>query len=304
MFKCTDCEKLYNVKPEYCDCGNDTFEFIEETEKVAASSVTKKTKSFDFASSKINEYLASFDIFSVLIFILCLILSVLALIFIKPFPSASQESQTKPKMLVSDVPNIEDLWQNPLPVLPKESIENKVEKPKTIVKPVFKSPKVVQQTPVVKNQVKQNVEKSKQVHKEKKELISKEKGENSETVQPKQEKVVAVKSESVKQEPKKVFDVELDNYKIALRQALFNNLAVTSVVGSGQCTIEFSIDKSGKLVERNFIQQSPNETVNQAVYNMMMRLPHYYPPPESYNGQKLRLNFLFDNGSYAIKYLN
>ena len=26
MFKCTECEKLFNIKPDYCDCGNDLFE--------------------------------------------------------------------------------------------------------------------------------------------------------------------------------------------------------------------------------------------------------------------------------------
>ena len=29
MFKCTECGTEYEIKPDYCDCGNDTFEEIK-----------------------------------------------------------------------------------------------------------------------------------------------------------------------------------------------------------------------------------------------------------------------------------
>ena len=28
MFKCKECGNEYDIKPDYCDCGNDTFEEI------------------------------------------------------------------------------------------------------------------------------------------------------------------------------------------------------------------------------------------------------------------------------------
>ena len=35
MFKCSECEKIYDIKPDYCDdCGNDTFiEIVEQPKK-------------------------------------------------------------------------------------------------------------------------------------------------------------------------------------------------------------------------------------------------------------------------------
>ena len=97
---------------------------------------------------------------------------------------------------------------------------------------------------------------------------------------------------------------QLNNYKVALRQALFNNLAITSIVGSGECVITFAIQKDGKLIQRSFVQQSSNETVNKAVYNMMMKLPYYYAPPDGYNGEKIKIKFFFNNGVYEISYLD
>ena len=35
MFICSDCQKKYDIKPDFCDCGNNVFEEIKEknTEK-------------------------------------------------------------------------------------------------------------------------------------------------------------------------------------------------------------------------------------------------------------------------------
>ena len=34
MFKCKECGTEYETKPDYCDCGNNTFEEIISTPKV------------------------------------------------------------------------------------------------------------------------------------------------------------------------------------------------------------------------------------------------------------------------------
>ena len=107
----------------------------------------------------------------------------------------------------------------------------------------------------------------------------------------------------VKQQPK-VDTTEMNNYKIALRNALFSKLAITEVVGKGRCGIEFSIDSTGKLIKRAFTFQSDNKSVNDEVYKMLMRLPSFYPPPEGYDGAKIKMTFTFDNGSYIIDFTN
>ena len=89
-----------------------------------------------------------------------------------------------------------------------------------------------------------------------------------------------------------------------MRQALFSNLSITSVQGSGKCQIEFSIDKTGKLINRAFTYQSNNKSLNDEVYKMLMKMPKFYPPPKSYNGEKLKLYFEFNNGNFTINYTN
>ena len=94
----------------------------------------------------------------------------------------------------------------------------------------------------------------------------------------------------------------MDRYKGSLRQALFSKLAVTSIQGVGNCEIEFSVDKSGKLLNRRFSKLSENKSLNDAVYNMLMSVPQYSPPPTEYNGEKIRISFSFDNGYYEVSY--
>ena len=100
------------------------------------------------------------------------------------------------------------------------------------------------------------------------------------------------------------YSQELNNYKIALRNALFSKLSVVSIHGKGSCGVEFSIDSTGKLVNRAFTYQSDNKSVNDEVYKMLMRLPSFYAPPDDYKGEKIKMKFSFDNGSYVINYTN
>ena len=34
MYKCSECEKEYDIKPAYCDCGNDVFIEIASTPQI------------------------------------------------------------------------------------------------------------------------------------------------------------------------------------------------------------------------------------------------------------------------------
>ena len=306
MFKCKECNRTYDIKPDYCDCGNDDFETIQNiVSDVQNMAQIKRKRTFLEQYPEIRSFLESLDVFSVIIFVLCLLLSVLALVFIKPnIPNSAENLHNLPKT-TKNIPNIETIWTESLSTADNIKDEKKVVQKVTVREegvPSNSKPaktKTEQKTQVIKKteNVKQTVKT--QSNSQKKELNS-DRQKKTQVAHPAKTENDVKHTESVK---KVSYDVEFDNYKVALRQALFNNLAVTSVVGSGDCVISFSIDKNGKLIEREFIKQSLNETVNQAVYNMMMKLPHYYPPPESYNGHKIQLSFTFDNGSYSIKYL-
>ena len=104
--------------------------------------------------------------------------------------------------------------------------------------------------------------------------------------------------------PKRVYDPnnpEMLKYKGSLRAALFAKLPVGSIQGSGSCSVQFSVDKSGKLINRTFTKQSENKSLNDAVYYMLMSVPHFASPPEGYNQEVIRMNITMNpDGSYEI----
>ncbi len=93
---------------------------------------------------------------------------------------------------------------------------------------------------------------------------------------------------------------EAQDYKIKLRNALFLKLDVTNIQGSGKCGIQFSVNQEGKLINRAFSFQSDNKTLNDEVYKMLMRMPKYDTPPQSYKGELIKITIEFNNGEYEI----
>ena len=60
MFKCLDCDKVYKEKPDYCDCGNNTFEeiittVVDDLEDPYASKLLSPIKEF-FAKNHVLEF--------------------------------------------------------------------------------------------------------------------------------------------------------------------------------------------------------------------------------------------------------
>lgn len=90
------------------------------------------------------------------------------------------------------------------------------------------------------------------------------------------------------------------DYKTKLRARLFSKFAVGSIQGSGACSISFSIDNTGKLINRKFTQEAENKSLNDAVYYMLMSTPTFTAPPSEYNGETIRMNFSINNGDYEI----
>lgn len=95
---------------------------------------------------------------------------------------------------------------------------------------------------------------------------------------------------------------ELSDYKVALRKRLFSVFPILNVSGFGSATIGFTISKDGKLLNRHFVKQSDNKSLNDAMYHMLMRTPSFNPPPESYSGEQIILRMDYNNGSYSFSY--
>lgn len=284
MFRCTDCNKKYEINPAFCDCGNNTF-----TEEISATKTKVETpkKTFLEQYPEIQKFIDSIDILSGIIFISCLILSVLAWNLIgsgTPAPNkpAAPQEQDTPEAQNKNIPEIEQLWNNTppkpqavkseVPILPQQPLpENPIPEQKQETKPL---------APIAKP-------------------IAKPLPKTTET------KPVPVKPKihhTLLNQDLSSLSPEMKSYTNGLSQTLFSQWAVGSVSGEGLCEVEFSISKSGNLIGRKFSKQSDNNSLNNSVYGMLMRTPKYYPPPNDYQGEKIRISFYFDNGSYEVNY--
>ena len=130
MFKCSECGAEFKIKPDFCDCGNDAFEEISEVKKNTAEQKHKKT--FNQQYPGISAFWGTLDPLSVLFFIFCIILSVLALIFINPSEqnvtdNANQKDIPTKNLKVAD---INSFWDDTPPV--RVQAQNTVEPPQTI----------------------------------------------------------------------------------------------------------------------------------------------------------------------------
>ncbi len=315
MYRCTECKEEFKEKPEYCTCGNDEFE--EFTAPPVKDSTFQKEqqplphKNFDFKKFDMVK------VFSIGFFCLCLILAVIPWIIKTEKPAKTVQKQKEE--VAKTIPDIESLWQN---AKPQTQTAETAPKPEPSPKPV-QTP----ETPKPKTQTTSTTQKPAAAAKTQPKPASKTTSAASKPVKkappaqpatqskPKLPQSVlntvqnttstqqTVQQPVKKEEPPKMNPSEFLNYKGAIRSALLAKLNVAAVQGSGDCAIEFSLDNSGKLINRNFIYKSQNKSVNDEVYLMLMRLPYYKTPPAHYNGEKIKLKFLFNNGYYEITFI-
>lgn len=331
MFKCTECNEKYKVKPDYCKCGNDEFvEIITSANSEESSEFTHKANSkFEFPIKKL---------IPIGYILLCIILAIVPWLF------KSNHTPTKPEVKVTEkisqnIPDIETLWQNsetsvknePEKNIPTEVVQEKPEKPQNILNNLIKrttqqqtqkkttstAPKKTEPSKP-KNTTTSAQQKSKPVQKEQKPkttTATQQKSQNTNQKLPKTTqtttnvvsqstpKTQAAPTPQPKPEPPKMNAQEFLEYKGQIRSALLSKLDITAILGSGDCAVEFSIDNTGKLINRNFIYKSSNKTLNDEVYLMLMRLPYFKTPPANYRGEKIKLKFYINNGYYEITFI-
>ena len=282
MYKCSDCGAEYKTKPDYCDCGNDSFIEIKEEKK-------------EFKLKPVNVDS------SIWVLVGCLILSLLVLIFFanpKPQEETVTRKVTKP-INEKQIPDIETFWDNtPVKIKTVEStettvVEEKSEPQKTLTEWFKPKSEPVQQKTV---QQKKTVQ-TKTVTKTIPTATS-----NKQT----QTTTKTTTTNVVKKTPTKTVanSTEVLNYKYRLRNALFSKLNYSQINGSGKCGIQFSVNSEGKLINRAFIFQSDNKSLNDEVYKMMMRLPVYKTPPQGYKGELIKITIEFNNDEYEVKLVN
>ena len=293
MFRCKECGCEFKIKPDYCDCGNNTFDEIP-TAKISSMP--------DFR-----------QIISVMIFVLCIILAIIPWT-IKEKTKSNKPAEKQEQPAVKEIPDIDELWKSkpaknsepkpqtkqaptPAPVLtvtktPEPQATPPKPTPKPSAKPVKKTekPKPAQQP---KKQTPPAQPKTTSVNKPPK--VVQKVAEQVANPKPKPKQSVS--------KPKPVDMTPLINYKNDLRIALLSKLNVPNIQGSGDCAVSFSIDSSGKLLNRAFVYKSSNKSVNDEVYYMLMRLPYFKKPPEIYKGETIKMKFYFNNGYYEISFI-
>ena len=302
MYICRECKAEYKEKVEYCDCGNNTFDYVEDDPIVSQTKTVKPKQSLTLEQK--SEFI-SWGIFA-----LCIILSLI--VWLLPIGKApakkSATTQQKPVSTSTAIPNIDKIW-NDTPIYQPKPQQKQIQEQNPLDKLRQEIPLTF--TPVENKKIAQA-----EVQKKNPESI-KPKAQKTKQAQPKTTNPVQAKttqninSSTAKPDEKSLYKESskpaynpnsptMLRYKNNLRSALFAHFAVGSISGSGECSIQFAVDSNGKLINRNFSKESSNKALNDAVYYMLMSVPKFTPPPAEYNAQTIRMHFKIDNGNYEI----
>ena len=161
MFKCKECGTEYQTKPDYCDCGNDTFEEVLPPKPAERENTTVETKddmwveengfgypvdeqsynNMQKESEKrtVKNNVQTVQPYAIITFAVCLILSLLIILFaFNPKNISEQNSNTKSETIkTQQVPSIEKIWNNSTEGLSEYQSKAKVEQTEQ-TKPIVK----------------------------------------------------------------------------------------------------------------------------------------------------------------------
>lgn len=329
IYKCNNCGRNYNLKLEYCECGNNSFQEVVQNFDYSSvktdfnvvqdvdflygdnNSSFENSQKFDsddtLSSDKELKKQRNSEIIAVIIFIIVL-LSAIIMIFsnfsaLLNKPKDKTVSVEIEKYIPSDV---NEYWVDETPVSVDNT--NNTNSVNDVKKAVSKesNTKTTQKTTQKRTKThEKNIASTKNDTKS----VSRKNDEKSVKQQSDVAKVVSKnetkKAETAKQTKENTISVEeYLKYKNSLRNKLFANFPILTVQGQGISKVSFSISSEGKLLNRKFVSQSGNKSLDDAMYNMLMRVPAYYPPPSGYNGSEIVMQMEFNNGHYSFSYLN
>lgn len=284
MFKCKECGCEYKDKPEFCDCGNDEFEEIDEVLQEVPQKVQQKVSSVKPTLLK-----QTIEPYAIAVFIFCVVLSFVVLFFIgNPKDQPSRES--KQEVINTQIPSIDKLWNSSTMGVEKYN------QPEKII-PVQPQPKKVEKN-LPKTILKKESTKNTSITKVENKLPKKEEKKVSTPITTQPKVVTPQKSPISKNTVTNV--QELNNYKIQLRNRIASRIDFTQVIGDGSCAISFTISSEGALANRKFLKQSDNDTLNDVVFNAMLATPSFSKPPVGYKGETLKLGVKIYSGQFEV----
>lgn len=131
MYRCRECKAEYKHKVAYCDCGNNTFDYIEEkSTKQASAPKARQPLTIEQKS----------EIISRIFFAFCLILSIIIwMIPIGKTPAndkADTAKQTKKQPVVTKkIPDINKIWDD-TPLYQPKTAETKPQPQPAVSNPI------------------------------------------------------------------------------------------------------------------------------------------------------------------------
>ena len=167
MYKCKECGAEYEIKPDYCDCGNDEFIEAVQTENSDTEPVKQmppknddKPKAQPASANSFNntnynnnyKRTIPFDSRAVGIFALCIILSLYVLFFAWN-NLITQDTQTKEKKAENNknIPSVEQIWNNAVPKVQKQEVKTE-DKTDNLIKQIIPVQTQKKNVPVKKTQ--------------------------------------------------------------------------------------------------------------------------------------------------------
>ena len=156
MYKCSECGTEYEIKPDYCECGNDTF--VEITKVNNSSKIQPAHQTVNKKEIKSEKLVIDWIPLTVLMISIILSLFILFFVGNSQNNDVNSDKKTEQNLTILEIPNIDTFWDD-APVKVTEPLKENTEEPeapivKTIedIKQIF-TPKVTQPTQKPKTEV-------------------------------------------------------------------------------------------------------------------------------------------------------
>ncbi len=243
MYRCTECNAEYEQCPDFCDCGNDTFEEVyEETYEeeyyepepepvrhVAPKKRLTPEEAAELEREKVEKKKSM--IAAGVIAVLCLF------VFVLPPHKKAKKAQIKENVAVANVkiPDVGTYWDKTVPS-------------------AFKAKDPIANLPLL--------------------------NERFRSISPVlREYIVNIGNE-------------------------FNRKWDTSIIqGSGECKVQYVVDKEGNLSSKTIVSSSHNESLDNSVLLALSNVNSFDIPPDDYKGERVYITFKVDaNNSSSVKY--
>ncbi len=243
MYKCTECQAEYNDCPDFCDCGNDTFEevyeevyeeeYYEEPVRPVRRPVKPKRVLSPEEIEEMEEEAA--DKKKAMITMGIFLLVAIVLVCIPPYPKKKID-QVKEKAAVAKVklPDVNSYWDNTLPA-------------------AFRKGDPDSQLPLL--------------------------NENFSSI-----------------------STDLRSYLVLIGEEFSSQWNANLVDGSGECKIQFTINKDGIIENKKMIAKSRNESLDNSVLLLLSQITNLNLPPADYKGERIILAFKIDEKSGSKVY--